>query len=703
MSEPDKATELDHHILLLGSLAHRLNMISTEQFNKAIEIFTARQAQQPDLRFGQVLIDLKMISLTQIRTLIQHQKLVHNRKLDIRFGKLAVANHFTDAETVEAALKYQTSCFRERQEIILIGDILTNSGVLTPQQRDTLLKAQGRLAADGAIKKVGGPLESDAIEVPEPIASYIIGVSNDRFNATFRLKSHDITSETLPDLAALLKEYGIIYGVISQSEFIELINHRGEEEFEWVVAQGRPPEPGQDANITYHFNTDPLEIGRVLEDGIIDFRERGEIPILPEETLLAELNPPIEGKSGIDVYGNTVPPPPPKNIKIRVGEGVKLSEDGCKAYAAQSGTPTIMLSGALHMLNIWAINGNVDYKSGNIHYNGEIRVTGSVYDGFKVQGKRLIASEIGKATIDIEDDVVVLGGIIGAKMRIGGNLKANYIHNADIEVAGEVIIMKEVMGSTIHSVGSIYARNCTIFSSTLTSCNHIESKNVGNDARTSPATLGIGTCQYINKRIHQIQGELAPLTFDSELIQEELELLQQQMIDNLSKQEKDLHAKELFEEQLRRLTTQMTNAPSQQRVQIKSQLHVTKQKLKAVAKLLGSLEAEQKKITQERETLKGKLEQLQQQAAPFNHKLRQLEEQKLELFSQEANLYIFGALYPLNQLELRHSRMRTQNSLKSVKIFEEQQQNELGNPTWFIKQEPLGKHNRPRKHKETKS
>ena len=57
-----------------------------------------------------------------------------------------------------------------------------------------------------------------------------------------------------------------------------------------LAAQGLPV-PGKDAQVTYHFERDPLKIGSTRTGGAIDFKNRGDIPQVSEGDLRAKKFP----------------------------------------------------------------------------------------------------------------------------------------------------------------------------------------------------------------------------------------------------------------------------------------------------------------------------------------------------------------------------------------------------------------------------
>ena len=65
-------------------------------------------------------------------------------KLDKRFGRIAIKNKLLTIDQVKEALRKQDYIFKKSNYIMLIGDILVDSGILGERYRDAILKRQNR-------------------------------------------------------------------------------------------------------------------------------------------------------------------------------------------------------------------------------------------------------------------------------------------------------------------------------------------------------------------------------------------------------------------------------------------------------------------------------------------------------------------------------------------------------------------------------
>ncbi len=312
---------------------------------------------------------------------------------------------------------------------------------------------------------------------------------------------------SLGDIKELLATQGIKYGIVDDTVITEYLKNRPIQKKPWRIAEGKAPEPARDAKVKHHFDTDPSKIGTVKEGGIIDFKERGEIPQVKKGDLIAEKIPGIDGTPGIDVFGNPIPAPKPKDIKLRCGKGAETTEDGLKVLAKLDGRPEILAYGKLSVWSELKISGDVGLDTGHIDFAGNIDVRGSVQDGFSVRGGKLSAKEIGKAEIDIDGDIVVLGGIIGARIKASGNVRAIHVRASDIEALGDVVVDNELLNSRIESSGACLVKRGKILSSSISAKKGIEANEIGSDT-SNPCTLVVGLDERARNEIDRIKEQI---------------------------------------------------------------------------------------------------------------------------------------------------------------------------------------------------
>ncbi|MHB1406360.1 MAG: FapA family protein, partial [Desulfitobacteriaceae bacterium] len=109
---------------------------------------------------------------------------------------------------------------------------------------------------------------------------------------------------------------------------------------------------------------------------------------------------------------------------ILIKKGVSLIQNGAVAVAAVSGKPVLEGSNPkyLSVQPIYIINGDVNIKTGNIKFKGNIVVTGSVLDGFGVEagGSIEVWGDVLHASLYANNEIIIHKKAITARIQAGG-------------------------------------------------------------------------------------------------------------------------------------------------------------------------------------------------------------------------------------------------------------------------------------------
>ena len=494
----------DDAYLVMGKLAVKYKFVDEEQIQEALSIQKQEQLDGNKAFLGEILVAQGMISKNQLDFLLSIQKVIQTRKMDRKFGMIAVKNDFAAQEDIEHALMEQKKSYEKTKTVKMIGDILVESNVMTKDQCDAIFKMQQRFEE----------IDITEPEMPEPLSSSIndayfdLTVSEDKLNAFFSINKESTVSFTLQDIKDYLEEKGIKYGIVSDEKISGYLENKEGLDTRLNVAEGKPPDTGIDASIKYYFDTDPLKIGTVKDGGGIDFKDRGDIPQVTKGDLLAEKIPAVEGATGHDVYGRYLSVSKPKDTTLRKGKGTSISEDKLKIYAETDGMPEISAVGKIYVSPRLEISGGVGLKTGHVDFDGKIDVIGTIQNGYRVRGNSLKANEILKAEIEMDGDISVPGGIIGAKIKGGGSISAMYVHESDIEVLGDVLVEKEIIDSKINTSGVCIAKNGPILSSRVSAKKGIQAIQIGSEISKS-CNLSIGYDEKVKEDIDAIK-EIIP-------------------------------------------------------------------------------------------------------------------------------------------------------------------------------------------------
>ncbi len=274
-----------------------------------------------------------------------------------------------------------------------------------------------------------------------------------------------------------------------------------------VIAEGSAARPGRNGRVTFHFETEFTNPGKINQDGTIDFRDRGETPFVKSEDLMAEKDPAVEGRPGTSVYGETIEVPEVEDPPFEAGAGTTLSEDGLTIHAALDGQPHLDKLGTISVNPELVIPGDVDFETGNIDFQGNIVVKGMIKEGFQVKGIHVTAKEIEGGIIDISGDLNVSAGITDATISAQGNVYAKFVNHSNINAYGDLCVQKEIIDSTILLSGRCVNASGHIIASAITAKLGIETGAVGTPS-AGVSTFKVGVDEHIEKLIETVNQQL---------------------------------------------------------------------------------------------------------------------------------------------------------------------------------------------------
>jgi len=230
------------------------------------------------------------------------------------------------------------------------------------------------------------------------------------------------------------------------------------------IASGSAPFDGRDAKIVLAIDTEK-KAGEVKADDTIDLRERNMVSSVFEGDLLAVKFLPTIGEPGFTVLGDKIPQKEGKKVDLSViGPVLKKESGGRIDFFAKICGNVGFSNNVLTLTDVFVVNGDVDYSTGNIEVVTGLSVTESVLPGFKVSadGNAIIGGTIENgAQVVVKGNLKVEKGIIGAdtKVVVMGSLQAGFVQDAEIMVKGDVVIGSYSFNGIIRSGGEVIIKD----------------------------------------------------------------------------------------------------------------------------------------------------------------------------------------------------------------------------------------------------
>ena len=275
------------------------------------------------------------------------------------------------------------------------------------------------------------------------------------------------------------------------------------------IAQGTPPSHGKDGRVECAFEGgDGERTVRILPDGRIDYKGSASIPMATAGELLAEIVAPTEGAPGLNVFGKPVSQNPGKTVSLIPDKGVKAGEDGTRFFAEIDGC-VLLNPPIISVVEVYTVNGDVDYSTGSIDFDGSVVINGAVREGFEVRasGDITVRDSVESARLEAGRDVLILKGIQGhgkGLISAGGSIECDFAQNARLEAHDSVIVndfsvnsyiscnhLEALRGHGLIVGGEVYARRI------------IDAVVIGSPAGTA-TSVSVGTDYLIRKSIVEL-------------------------------------------------------------------------------------------------------------------------------------------------------------------------------------------------------
>ena len=364
------------------------------------------------------------------------------------------------------------------------------------------------------------------------------------------------------DIQAQLAAQGVVAGIDADAIRQALQQGRCEA---WPVAQGTPARPGVPTRFE-SLVAGPL--ARVHDDNApVDYRELGSLVLVQPGAALVRRVPAVPGEPGLDVLGQPVPPEPVPDLPFAPGlAGVAIDEhDPCLLRAVVAGAPMMLPQGA--QVNSVVEVDAVDLHSGNVDFDGTLRVKGDITAGMtvRVSGDVIVAGTVEAAHIEAGGSLTVNGGIIGmaepapgdsaagpraAVVHCQGSVKARFIEHAAISAGQQVMAEREIRHSRVlagHSVavGPPGSHQGVVTGGEICALHGVRAGTLGSMAAV-PTVVRVGLDPHAEARRAALRAERQRLQAEQDKLAKVLAFLQahpERAVGDIGERARNTHAK----------------------------------------------------------------------------------------------------------------------------------------------------------------
>jgi uncharacterized protein (DUF342 family) len=285
------------------------------------------------------------------------------------------------------------------------------------------------------------------------------------------------------ELLQLLKRYNVIHNIDFPAlyNFCALIEE-GREQVSEILARGIEPRTGEDGWFELMVKTSGEAEFAEDERGNVDLRTRHAFTEIEVGQKIGVLHHPHDGYPGVTAHGLPLPAERGRIFSLVAGDGVELKYDGRVAYAEKAGR-AILERQVLSVVDQLVISGDVDFKVGNIDFNGFVEIKGDVLDEFEVKATKgiKINGVAGACRIECNGplEICSMAGKETGEIICHSDLEAGFLNQVKVECYGSVYVKNEIRNSHIKATGCIIVERGSIIGGSCVALKGIEAKVLG--------------------------------------------------------------------------------------------------------------------------------------------------------------------------------------------------------------------------------
>lgn len=328
----------------------------------------------------------------------------------------------------------------------IFDEILSNYNDLDDDLRKEI-KQLSELGTDDTSRRVQEKISRGGI--------FSVTIAEDNMKAFLSVSPPEGKGEpvTLKKVIDNLKDRNIVHGFdhVRIREILDVCVKQDQKILNTQIAEGTLPTHGKDGSIKILFESGGRE-EVVDKEGHYDYRGKANIVNVKKGDLLARITPPTQGVEGKNILGLPIPAESGKPVKLEAGENVRFDNETQEFYSEVDGVVERTES-MIFVKTLYVVNGDVDMATGNIEFEGGVKIQGYVRDGISVTARDDIEINGG-----VEGSVVVSRtGSVFVKEGVAGRGRCHISAAADVDA-------KYVEKGTVYATGNITIRGAILHS-----------------------------------------------------------------------------------------------------------------------------------------------------------------------------------------------------------------------------------------------
>jgi uncharacterized protein (DUF342 family) len=371
----------------------------------------------------------------------KEEKKFFKKKVEIEILEAEDDNKINEKEIIEK-LEETKGDFGAKVENgkIIITESEGKDGIITIKSCPGIILLINGQRCNGITPVTCGDKIEYKFEETEPIRNVDISITDDKMEAYINIRSipmhiYELIDQeyqrnlilkkknvdnkyppkySLKELKELLIDKGIKYGII-EDELEATCNEYNVENK--LIAKGLPAKDDISDEIQVLFKDSEEVIEYKDSEEKVDYRNRFQIANVSAGDIIGRIIPGKAGSDGQDVFGMNIKRKTSKKTTIKIGDGCKFENSNIIATA--EGKPDFKAN-TFVVNKLYKVD-QVDLKSGNIDFVGNVEVSGNVSEAMKVKaGNELhVGKNVDSAILTASGEIFIGGNIINSTVTAG--------------------------------------------------------------------------------------------------------------------------------------------------------------------------------------------------------------------------------------------------------------------------------------------
>ncbi|TVQ51820.1 MAG: DUF342 domain-containing protein [Phycisphaerales bacterium] len=286
-----------------------------------------------------------------------------------------------------------------------------------------------------------------------------------------------------------------------------------------VIAEAVPPVHGSDGCIEWVEGYDPTPEPESTENAsesdeenaTVDHYQGQKFVQVDENVHVATMIEPTDGEDGRNVLGESIPARAGKPCSVAVDQSLLVDAQG--KITTQAEGVLKLQNNVLSVTKLLEVNGDVNFKTGHIDFEGSVNIKDGVRDRFEVKARGCVqvGGLVEAAKIICTGDFICRRGVASrdrGRIAVGGNAEIGFLNNVRGNIHGDLNSRREIINCELVIGGDLHCSRGSVIGGLLIVGGGIEVGKLGSDGHT-PTVVRLGEVPVLSTKVKRLKSEIA--------------------------------------------------------------------------------------------------------------------------------------------------------------------------------------------------